>query len=86
MKQFKAKLLFCLIFFISFYQATTQQSIREIISEKEFFNAYQFRCVGPTRGGRVTTVEGIPSQPETFRNPSSISAPRFDWTKSPYQG
>ena len=25
-----------------------------------------FRLVGPSRGGRVTTVTGVPSQPRTF--------------------
>ena len=35
-------------------------------SEKEIFQAFQFRSVGPTRGGRVTTVTGVPSEPGTF--------------------
>ena len=26
----------------------------------------QYRMVGPNRGGRVTTVAGVPSQPRTF--------------------
>ena len=26
----------------------------------------QYRLVGPSRGGRVTTVTGVPSQPRTF--------------------
>ena len=26
----------------------------------------QYRMVGPNRGGRVTTVTGVPSQPRTF--------------------
>ncbi len=30
------------------------------------FNGLEFRLVGPSRGGRVTTVTGVPSQPETF--------------------
>src|SRR5207244_1097519 len=28
--------------------------------------ALKFRYVGPTRGGRVTTVTGVPQQPNTF--------------------
>jgi len=29
-------------------------------------NGLRYRLVGPSRGGRVTTVTGIPSQPQTF--------------------
>jgi photosystem II stability/assembly factor-like uncharacterized protein len=31
-----------------------------------FFNGLRYRLVGPSRGGRVTTVTGVPSQPRTF--------------------
>jgi photosystem II stability/assembly factor-like uncharacterized protein len=30
------------------------------------FNGLRYRLVGPSRGGRVTTVTGVPSQPKTF--------------------
>ena len=30
------------------------------------FKALHYRLVGPSRGGRVTTVTGVPSQPRTF--------------------
>jgi photosystem II stability/assembly factor-like uncharacterized protein len=30
------------------------------------FNGMRYRLVGPSRGGRVTTVTGVPSQPRTF--------------------
>jgi photosystem II stability/assembly factor-like uncharacterized protein len=30
------------------------------------FNGLKYRLVGPSRGGRVTTVTGVPSQPRTF--------------------
>ena len=30
------------------------------------FNKLQYRFIGPTRGGRVTAVTGIPDQPRTF--------------------
>lgn len=66
MKTIKVQLLIVILFIISFNQAITQSAVKEIIGKKDFFNAYQYRCVGPTRGGRVTTVEGIPSKPETF--------------------
>ena len=35
-------------------------------SESTFFNNLRYRLVGPARGGRVTTVTGVPSQPKTF--------------------
>ncbi|MAN58275.1 MAG: hypothetical protein CMC08_00385 [Flavobacteriaceae bacterium] len=44
-------LCFCLIATFSFAQD---------------FSAFQYRNVGPQRGGRVTTVTGIPQQPSTF--------------------
>src|SRR6266542_2366470 len=31
-----------------------------------FFQGLNYRLVGPARGGRVTTVTGVPSQPRTF--------------------
>lgn len=30
------------------------------------FNSLKYRCIGPSRGGRVTAVTGIPDQPSTF--------------------
>src|ERR1044071_9673589 len=32
----------------------------------EFFQGMRYRLIGPSRGGRVTTVTGVPSQPRTF--------------------
>ena len=34
--------------------------------DASFFNGLRYRLVGPARGGRVTTVTGVPSQPKTF--------------------
>src|SRR5262249_52075050 len=31
-----------------------------------FFRGLRYRLVGPSRGGRVTTITGVPSQPKTF--------------------
>ena len=31
-----------------------------------FYSGLRYRLVGPSRGGRVTTVTGVPSQPRTF--------------------
>jgi photosystem II stability/assembly factor-like uncharacterized protein len=35
-------------------------------ADPAFFNGLRYRLVGPARGGRVTTVTGVPSQPKTF--------------------
>src|SRR4051812_31089343 len=34
--------------------------------DPSLFNGLKYRLVGPSRGGRVTTVTGVPSQPKTF--------------------
>jgi len=34
--------------------------------DPSLFKGMQYRLVGPSRGGRVTTVTGVPSQPRTF--------------------
>jgi len=34
--------------------------------DSSLFNGLRYRLVGPSRGGRVTTVTGVPSQPKTF--------------------
>ena len=34
--------------------------------DSSFFHGLRYRLVGPARGGRVTTVTGVPSQPKTF--------------------
>ena len=36
------------------------------IINPSLFNGLKYRNIGPSRGGRVTAVAGIPSQPETF--------------------
>jgi len=37
-----------------------------IVYDAGLFKGLKYRCVGPSRGGRVTTVAGIASQPSTF--------------------
>lgn len=39
---------------------------RSAIVNPELFNGLAYRLVGPSRGGRSTTVTGVPSQPRTF--------------------
>ena len=50
-------LLTLLLLAISAYSQTVDSSL---------FNGLRYRLVGPPRGGRVTTVTGVPSQPKTF--------------------
>ena len=39
---------------------------QEISPAEGFFEELEFRCIGPTRGGRATTVTGIITEPGTF--------------------
>ena len=60
-----------LIFFIgllSFFtpDLTAQDSDPNEIVSPKLFDGLKYRSVGPSRGGRVTAIAGIPSQPFTF--------------------
>ena len=35
-------------------------------ADSSIFDTYSYRCIGPTRGGRVTAVAGIAAKPETY--------------------
>ncbi|HMG75553.1 MAG TPA: hypothetical protein VK582_18790 [Pyrinomonadaceae bacterium] len=45
-------------------QVTSQTMIPSV--DPALFKGLRYRLVGPSRGGRVTTVTGVPSQPKTF--------------------
>lgn len=45
---------------------TTASSVPTPSVDPSLFSALRYRLVGPSRGGRVTTVTGVPSQPKTF--------------------
>ncbi len=47
-------------------QAQTPRAPMMPSVDPAFFNGLHYRLVGPSRGGRVTTVTGVPSQPNTF--------------------
>lgn len=34
--------------------------------DANYFNAMQWRCIGPHRGGRTVGAVGVPSQPNVF--------------------
>ncbi|GAB5551150.1 MAG: hypothetical protein Sapg2KO_07410 [Saprospiraceae bacterium] len=59
MKKFSINLLFCLLL-ASFNWLEAQSSKIPILED------LNYRSVGPSRGGRATAIEGIPSQPFTF--------------------
>lgn len=47
--------------------ATRQSAAAPMASvDPALFNGLHYRLVGPSRGGRVTTVTGVPSEPKTF--------------------
>jgi photosystem II stability/assembly factor-like uncharacterized protein len=61
-------ILFLLIVMLSFVfringQTTTDKNEQ---IDPGFFKGLRYRLIGPSRGGRVTTVTGVPSQPRTF--------------------
>ena len=48
-------------------KATAKQGMPMMASvDPALFKGLRYRLVGPSRGGRVTTVTGVPSQPRTF--------------------
>lgn len=46
------------------YAQTNQPMMPSV--DPALFKGLRYRLVGPSRGGRVTTVTGVPSQPKTF--------------------
>ncbi len=61
MKKITSLLLFTVV--LSFLFMTDYSSASE---ESLYFKDLKYRCVGPSRGGRVTAVTGVPSEPSTF--------------------
>ena len=49
-------------------QASTVRPATAMVASVDpaLFKGLKYRLVGPSRGGRVTTVTGVPSQPKTF--------------------
>ncbi len=43
-----------------------QEPAQDTLVSPALFSGLKYRCIGPSRGGRVTTVTGIPAQPDTF--------------------
>jgi photosystem II stability/assembly factor-like uncharacterized protein len=63
------RLLSILILVVATSTTYAQPAARQPMLSKvdpSVFNGLRYRLVGPSRGGRVTTVTGVPSQPKTF--------------------
>ena len=61
--------LFIAVLFIAISIHGQTTSVRQPMmasADPAFFQGLRYRLVGPSRGGRVTTVTGVPSQPKTF--------------------
>jgi photosystem II stability/assembly factor-like uncharacterized protein len=50
---------------VFYVNGQTSQDKNQLINPG-FFQGLRYRLIGPSRGGRVTTVTGVPSQPKTF--------------------
>ena len=69
----KKSLLLCFIFSLSLVTVFGQKKKKTdapapvtVSDYNKIFSELNYRCVGPTRGGRSTAVAGIPSMPNTF--------------------
>src|ERR1043166_5184428 len=68
--------MLCLLTALAFAQAASPPPARVVPAQPRaplmaavdsaLFRGLRYRLVGPSRGGRVTTVTGVPSQPRTF--------------------
>jgi photosystem II stability/assembly factor-like uncharacterized protein len=58
-------LLVCFIA-VTHAHAQNQDSDSRIVVDPLLFKDLKYRCIGPSRGGRVTSVTGIASQPSVF--------------------
>ncbi len=48
------------------FENHAQETAQDALVSPSLFSDLKYRCIGPSRGGRVTTVTGIPAQPDTF--------------------
>src|SRR5262249_50322986 len=65
----RTKLLFVVVFVMAALTIQAQPGARQPrLSgvDPSILNGLHYRLVGPSRGGRVTTVTGVPSQSKTF--------------------
>jgi photosystem II stability/assembly factor-like uncharacterized protein len=63
----RTSLQFLVLITIAIVQVQAQARQTSVSSvDPALFKGLRYRLVGPSRGGRVTTVTGVPSQPKTF--------------------
>jgi photosystem II stability/assembly factor-like uncharacterized protein len=62
----KSILTFVTLLLVSTIHGQTGRQPMMASVDPSFFGGLRYRLVGPSRGGRVTTVTGVPSQPKTF--------------------
>ncbi|MFZ0749441.1 MAG: hypothetical protein WAM70_08795, partial [Pyrinomonadaceae bacterium] len=64
----KSILIFVTLLLVSTIHGQTAATRQPMMAsvDQSFFQGLRYRLVGPSRGGRVTTVTGVPSQPKTF--------------------
>ena len=58
--------LFCICLSGGIIVERFEQDSATLSINPSLFNGLKYRNVGPSRGGRVTAVAGIPSQADTF--------------------
>lgn len=63
---YKFSVLLGLVYFFGALAVAQQHPVANDLIAKHAVQALQYRSVGPSRGGRVTAVTGIPGQPFTF--------------------
>ncbi|MFZ2053113.1 MAG: hypothetical protein WAU81_02840 [Candidatus Aminicenantales bacterium] len=54
------------LFLIAWSAPAQRQHSRPVSFDSSLYKAMEWRSIGPYRGGRVTAVAGIPSQPDTY--------------------
>lgn len=59
-------MLFLITSFSTMMHGQNQDSGPNVIYDQQVFKGLEYRCIGPSRGGRVTTVTGIANQLSVF--------------------
>ncbi len=70
-KNIRWGVLFCILTFICGVLITPAGSTAQALKnmnryDLNLYKAMSWRCIGPYRGGRVTAVTGVPSQPYIY--------------------
>ena len=60
------KCLVLLLIFTCTTEMVAQVSVSKTWIDTTILETFDYRCIGPTRGGRVTAVAGVNTQPSTY--------------------